>query len=57
LLGRENVCPHLDAALARAREILGLPTAPVIDPLELERQGLERARNELMRALERANKS
>lgn len=29
-LGRENVCPHIDAALARAREILGLP--PVADP-------------------------
>src|SRR5207245_6427609 len=24
-LGRENVCPHIDAALARAHEILGLP--------------------------------
>jgi SulP family sulfate permease len=27
-IGRENVCPHLDAALARAREILGLPPVP-----------------------------
>jgi hypothetical protein len=27
-LGRENVCPHVDAALDRAREILGLPPAP-----------------------------
>lgn len=24
-LGRDNVCPHIDAALARARELLGLP--------------------------------
>src|SRR5437879_2827245 len=24
-IGRENVCPHIDAALARSREILGLP--------------------------------
>ncbi|MEI2727294.1 MAG: sodium-independent anion transporter [Verrucomicrobiota bacterium] len=24
-IGRENVCPHIDAALARARDILGLP--------------------------------
>lgn len=29
-LGRENVCPHIAASLARAREILGLP--PVVDP-------------------------
>ena len=26
-LGRENVCPHIDAALARARELLGQPAA------------------------------
>src|SRR6185369_14894177 len=24
-LGRENICPHITASLARAREILGLP--------------------------------
>jgi SulP family sulfate permease len=24
-IGRENVCPHIDASLDRAREILGLP--------------------------------
>jgi len=29
-LGRENVCPHIAAALARSREILGLP--PVAEP-------------------------
>jgi SulP family sulfate permease len=54
-LGRENVCPHIDAALARAREILGLPPAPPIDPLHEERQKLEMARRELTGALERVN--
>ena len=29
-IGRENVCPHIDAALARAREIIGLP--PEVEP-------------------------
>lgn len=33
-LGSENVCPHIDAALARAREILGLP--PAVEPNRLE---------------------
>jgi sulfate permease, SulP family len=28
LLGRENVCADVELALARAREILGLPPAP-----------------------------
>src|SRR5947207_9785588 len=37
-IGRENVCPHVDAALARAREILGLPPAPPTHPLHSERQ-------------------
>ena len=27
-IGRENVCAHIDAALARSREILGLPPGP-----------------------------
>jgi SulP family sulfate permease len=27
-LGRENVCPHIDASLARAREVLGQPPLP-----------------------------
>jgi SulP family sulfate permease len=56
-LGRENVCPHVDAALARAREILGLPPAASRDPLEVERASLLEARNELASALERANKA
>jgi SulP family sulfate permease len=55
-LGRENVCPHIDAALDRAREILGLPPAPPSDPLHLEKQDLEAARAEITTALERANK-
>jgi SulP family sulfate permease len=29
-LGRDNVCPHIEASLARARELLGLP--PKGDP-------------------------
>jgi len=43
-LGRENVCPHIDAALARARQILGLPPAPSKDPLAVERASLLEAR-------------
>jgi SulP family sulfate permease len=55
-LGRENICPHVDAALARARQILGLPPVEYKDPLEAERAGLLAARNELTGALERVNK-
>ena len=54
-IGRENVCPHIDAALARAREILGLPPASPTDPLQEEKQKLETARRELTNALERAS--
>lgn len=55
-LGRQNVCPHVDAALSRAREILGLPLAtPAADPLHAERKRLEDARHELTTALARAN--
>lgn len=54
-LGRENVCPHIGAALARARTILGLPPEPDTDPLHLERQKLDVARRELTDALARAN--
>ncbi len=56
-LGHENVCPNVDAALARAREILGLPPAPSTDPLASERQKLDTARRELSAALERANQA
>src|SRR6185503_16864833 len=55
-IGRENVCPHIDAALARAREILGLPPAPPTDPLHDEKQKLDAARQELRSALEGALK-
>ena len=48
-LGRENVCPHVDAALARARAILGLPPASSTDPLIEEKQKLEAVRQELAR--------
>ena len=54
-LGHENVCPHIDAALARAREILGLPPGPVTDPLQKEKARLEAARLELTNALARVN--
>jgi SulP family sulfate permease len=39
-LGRENVCPHIDAALARAREILGLPPALPRDAHQEEKHKL-----------------
>lgn len=59
-LGRENVCPHVDAALARSREILGLP--PPANPpnsgdaLRAEKEQLESARREIAEALARANR-
>jgi SulP family sulfate permease len=54
-LGHENVCPHVDAALDRARQLLGLPPAPQpVDPLRQERQQLEAARRELKEAIARA---
>ncbi len=56
-IGRENVCPHVDAALDRAREILGLPPGPPTDPLRAEREQLESARQELSSALDRAQKA
>jgi sulfate permease, SulP family len=55
-LGRENVCPHIDAALDRAREILGLPPAAAhADPHREEKQKLEAVRLELANALDRVN--
>jgi SulP family sulfate permease len=59
-LGRENVCPHIDAALGRAREILGLPA--VAEPpdapgaLRAEKAQLRSARRELAAALERTDR-
>ena len=55
-LGRENTCANIALALARAREILGLPPEPSHDPLLPEKQKLEAARRELTSALERADK-
>jgi sulfate permease, SulP family len=54
-LGRENVCPHIDAALARSRQILGLPPARPTDPHYEEKQKLEAVRLELTSALDRVN--
>jgi SulP family sulfate permease len=54
-LGRENVCPHIDAALERAREILGLPPARPVDPNYEEKMKLEAVRLELTNALDRVN--
>jgi len=54
-IGEENVCAHIDAALARSREILGLPPAPTVDPLQLEKRKIEAARQELNSAMERIN--
>lgn len=56
-LGQENVAPDIGAALARARQILGLPPEPSSDPLHNERKELESARMEIASALERANKA
>jgi len=54
-LGRENVCPNIDASLDRAREILGLPPAKRVDPVIEEKKKLEAARLELATALDRVN--
>lgn len=57
-IGRDNVCPHIDAALQRSREILGLPPAPApTNPLEEERRRIELARQELTGAIERAGQA
>jgi SulP family sulfate permease len=59
-LGRENICPHITASLARARVILGLP--PVAEPLSgdeavhAEKQQLAAARRELSDAVARAGR-
>jgi SulP family sulfate permease len=59
-IDRENVCPHIAGALARARVILKLP--PEIEPdnapelLRHERMELDAARREISAALERAQR-
>ena len=55
-LGAKNVCPHIDAALDRARQVLGLPPARPIDANYEEKQKLEIARLELTTALDRVSK-
>ncbi|HEY5753549.1 MAG TPA: sulfate permease [Chthoniobacterales bacterium] len=42
-LGHENVCPHIDASLNRAREILGLPLTPPSEPFNSKKKKLEAA--------------
>jgi SulP family sulfate permease len=57
-IGRENVCPHVDAALARSRAILGLPAVrPPANPLDAERRRIEAARDELATAISRVDKA
>ena len=57
-IGRDNVCPHIADALARARVILNLP--PEIEPdnapeqLRSEKLDLAAARREISAALDRA---
>ena len=52
-IGRDNVCPHIEAALVRSRVILGLPPASPTDPLYQEKQKLETVRQELASAIGR----
>jgi sulfate permease, SulP family len=52
-IGRDNVCPHVNAAIDRARVILGLPPEVPVDPLHEEKRKLETVRQELAGALER----
>ena len=57
-IGRDNVCAHIDDALARARVILGLPPELTPDdPLQQEKESLEAARREISGALERAHRA
>lgn len=52
-LGHENVCPNVQAALQRAREILGLPPETPVDPLQEQKARIEAAQQELASALQR----
>jgi len=54
-LGPENVCPNIDAALERSRQILGLPPARPVDPNHEEKRKLELVRLDLANALDRVN--
>jgi sulfate permease, SulP family len=59
-LGRDNVCPDITHALARARVILGLPPASEppdnLEQLRREKRQLQAAHRELTEAVERAGK-
>jgi SulP family sulfate permease len=52
-IGRQNVCANIELALARSREILGLPPVAPSDPHHEEKLRLESARQELASALEK----
>jgi len=59
-LGEENVCAHIGAALARAREILGLPPVEEVtttqEALQVERSKIEAVRRDLAAAVENASR-
>jgi hypothetical protein len=59
-LGRENICPHIDAVLGRACEILGLTAVPeppdAPGALRAEKEQFRSARRELAEALERTHR-
>jgi len=55
-LGSENVCPHIDAALDRAREILGLPPVPHAEPLRSEGKEICVVRSQIATAVEPPNR-
>jgi SulP family sulfate permease len=59
-LGEKNVCPHIAAALARAREILHLPPEPEPhddgEAMHTEKQQIEAVRRELSAAIARAGR-
>lgn len=60
-IGRENACPHIAAARARTREILGLPpfveTWEAREALPAEKREREAARRDLPAVLERTNRA
>jgi SulP family sulfate permease len=57
-IGHDNVCPHIDAALERARELLGLPPAPAPEPQsQIHKESNGAGSKELSSGLNPANKS
>ena len=57
-VGRENVCANVQDALARSRELLGLPPeTPANDPYQVERAKLDTTRQELSAALAKAQQA